>query len=70
MKLKKQRSHFSNLRRFALSNNQKDDFYFTVRQQCEAIEDAMYTVLTENFPNELGTIDSFMRNVYDNKDYV
>jgi hypothetical protein len=68
-KMRKERKHFTNMRRFALNNNQKDDYLNIIRQQCELIEMTFYSILEENLYDDLAVVDGIVKGVYEHEEF-
>lgn len=49
MKIRRKMPQFPNLRRLALSNNRKDDYYHLVSIYCQEIEATVHDLMHDNF---------------------
>lgn len=58
------------MRRFALNNNQKDDYFNIIRQQCELIEMTLFSILDENLYDDLAVVEQIIKEVYEHEDYI
>lgn len=70
MKIRRERKHFANMRRFALNNNKKDDYLWVVREQCQALDRTFNNILFESFPDDFDIIYKMVNNVYKHPDYI